>query len=394
MDIQRGFGSGELFELVPSQGEATSALRPEQVPSVMVDVIHDGHVIPEEALVDGQGASIARSRFYDAYVSERDWGAGVIAGQVARALGLPGYHRINLARVVMDFGRFPGSTPRSAPHLKRFAINYPFSELLSFRQKLTLLERYYDPISDEKDRVVAPRRLKLAIHTYDPYNANGTLRAPVSLITRVDGLHVDEVTDAFDPLYPHQLGEWTADRILRNRISLVVEKAGFGVAHNFPYTLPEGSIEVRAQVWRFFNFVQQEFIAEHPGSSKDPAYRAVWAMLTDTNRRNAESMLLRAYLHQFQRPPVGEEAQFEKAQLAYEHVERFLNADNRSRVQQYRYSPWRPSAMAIEVRKDLVFDHDESGHPVGKPLENAARIGDAIAAAVQVYLDEDKPVAV
>ena len=99
MDIQRGFGSGELFELVPSQGEATSALRPEQVPSVMVDVIHDGHVIPEEALVDGQGASIARSRFYDAYVSERDWGAGVIAGQVARALGLPGYHRINLARV-------------------------------------------------------------------------------------------------------------------------------------------------------------------------------------------------------------------------------------------------------------------------------------------------------
>lgn len=391
MDIQRGFGSGELFELVPAQGEPTSPLRPEQVPSVMVDVIHDGHVIPEEALVDGKDATIGLSRFHDAFVSERDWGASVVAGEVSRALGLPGYHRINLARVVMDFGRFPGSTPRSAPHLQRFAINYPFSELLSFRQKRTLLERYYDPISDEMDRVVAPRRLKLAIHTYDPYNANGTLRAPVSLITRVDGLHIDEVTDAFDPLYPHQLGEWTADRILRNRISLVVEKSGFGVAHNFPYTLPEGSIEVRAQVWRFFNFLQKAFLEEHPQTREDPAFQAIWAMLKDTNRRNAQSMLLRAFLHQFQRPPVGEEGHFEKAQLAYERVERFLNADNRSLVRKYRYAPWRPSAMAVEIRKDLVFDFDDNGHPVGAPLKNAARIGDAIAAAVRVYLDEDKP---
>lgn len=394
MELQRGFGSGELFERVAVHGMATSPLRPEQVPRVLVDVIHDGHVIPDEALVDGNDASIALSRYHDAYVSERDWGASVVAGEVARALGLPGYHRINLARVVMDFGRFPGSTPRSAPHLQRFAINYPFSELLSFRQKRTLLERYYDPISDEMDRVVAPRRLKLAIHTYDPYNANGTLRAPVSLITRVDGLHIDEVTDAFDPLYPHQLGEWTADRILRNRISLVVEKAGFGVAHNFPYTLPEGSIEVRAQVWRFFNFLQGQFVAANPDTADNPAYQAIWAMLKDTNRRNAQSMLLRAYLHQFQRPPIGEGRQFEGAQRAYEKVERFLNANNRSLVRQYRYAPWRPSAMAIEIRKDLVYDFDDQGLPAGPPLENAARIGDAIAAAVRVYLDEDKPLAV
>ena len=391
MDIQRGFGSGELFELIPAHGEPSAPLRPEQLPRVMVDVIHDGRVIPEEALVDGQGSQIELSRFHDGFVSERDWGASVVAGEVSRALGLPGFHRINLARVVMDFGRFPGSTPRSAPHLQRFAINYPFSELLSFRQKRTLLERYYDPISDEMDRVVAPRRLKLAIHTYDPYNANGTLRAPVSLITRVDGLHKDEISDAFDPMYPNQLGEWTADRILRNRISLVVEKAGFGVAHNFPYTLPEGSIEVRAQVWRFFNFLQTAFVEAHPDSQEDPAYQAIWAMLKDTNRRNAQSMLLRAYLHQFQRPPVGEERQFGEAQHAYDHVGRFLNADSRSLVQQYRYAAWRPSAMAVEIRKDLVFEFDEEGHPVGPLLENAARIGDAIAAAVRVYLDEDKP---
>ena len=148
---------------------------------------------------------------------------------------------------------------------------------------------------------------------------------------------------------------------------------------------------MRAQVWRFFNFLQKAFLDAHPRTAEDPAFQAIWAMLKDTNRRNAQSMLLRAYLHQFQRPPIGEEGHFEKAQLAYDRVEDFLNADNRSLVRKYRYAPWRPSAMAVEIRKDLVFDFDDNGHPVGGPLENAARIGDAIAAAVRVYLDEDKP---
>ena len=54
------------------------------------------------------------------------------------------------------------------------------------------------------------------------------------------------------------MAEFTVDQILRDRISLTLEK-GIPVAHNYPYLLPEGSIEVRHQVWRFFKWLQTHF---------------------------------------------------------------------------------------------------------------------------------------
>lgn len=391
MHFEREFGPGGLFERVPVSGPPTVDIAARDLERILVDVVHDGAVIPQEFRVGRMGEEFPESLYMDHYVSERDWGAAVMARELAQALGLPAFYRVNLARVLMDFGRFPGSTPRAAPHLQRFAINYPFSELLDFGQKRALLERYYDTISDEMDRVVKPRRLKLAMHTYDPYNSNGTLRAPVSLITRVDGLHKDEVTEAFDPLYPPQLGEWTCDRILRNRISLTVEKAGFGVAHNFPYTLPEGSIEVRSQVWRFFAFLEESFSKAHPETQGDPAFLAVWDMLLDTNRRDAQAQMLRAYIHHFQRAPLGKEQEFAASQRAYERVRAFVDAGDGRVVQAYRYAPSRPSAVAIEVRKDLIFDYDELGRPTGEPLPSARAIAQAIAEALRIYLKIDRP---
>lgn len=378
-----------LFERVPTGADA--GVLPESLRDrVMVDVIHDGAWIPPWCLVDARGRPVAQALFLDRYNSERDWGGQVVAAELARALGLTAWWRVNLARVVMDFGRFPGSTPPSALHLQRFAINYPFSDMLGFGQKRRILEEFYDRVSTKIDDAVRGKLIKLAIHTYDPYSANGMLRAPVSLITRVHGLHQDEVSQAFDPLYPSALGQWTADRLLRNRISLTVEKAGFGVSHNYPYELPEGSIEVRAQVWRFFDALCQAFQAEHPETIHDPAYTRVWDMLQDTNLRSARCAAFRSYLHAFRRPPEGLEDEFSASQRAYEHVKTYLERDNSRFVRSYRYAHDRPSAMAIEVRKDLVYEF-EDGRPVRPRVDSARAIGQAIADAVRVYLTEDLP---
>ena len=59
----------------------------------------------------------------------------------------------------------------------------------------------------------------------------------------------------FDPLYPDILAEFTVDRVLRDRISLTLEKIAslsLIIIHIF---FPEGSTEVRHLVWRFFSWL-------------------------------------------------------------------------------------------------------------------------------------------
>ena len=53
-------------------------------------------------------ASLFPKNTLDAYYYERDWGASMVAGEIASFLGLPGHYSVNVARVLMDFGRFPG----------------------------------------------------------------------------------------------------------------------------------------------------------------------------------------------------------------------------------------------------------------------------------------------
>ena len=90
---------------------------------LMLDVIHDGDFIPEEFLRREDGSEIPATMFQHAYEQERDWGASDVAAALARELGLDGFWRVEVARVVMDFGRFPGITPKDASHLDRRAIN-------------------------------------------------------------------------------------------------------------------------------------------------------------------------------------------------------------------------------------------------------------------------------
>ncbi len=369
-------------------------LAPEFRDRVMVDVIHDGEVIPQEFMVDAAGDSIPFDSFEKAYVAERDWGANLVAHYLSGYLGVEGYWTVNVARVLLDFGRFPGSTQgRDRSHLDRRAINHPFSELLGYGQKKRLLEHYYDFISRSYDREITGQLIKLAVHTYDPRNLSGVGRPPVSLITRVKGYDYDEELgeSAFDPLWPRTLGTFTAHRVLRNRVALTLEKGGFGCGHNWPYLLPEGSIEVRSQVWNFFRALQERFKAQHPETLEQVGYRRVWEMLGDTNLRDSESEQLRSYLHRFRKAPRGREGDFELSRKAYGHIRSFLEADGRRFIREYRFSPDRPSALGIEVRKDLIYDFDEEGRPVAPRPEQARALAETIARGVVTYLNKDRP---
>jgi hypothetical protein len=377
----------------PGGGDGPSALPPEIRPGLMIDTIHDGDVIPAELLVDPAGAPIPEQAFLPHYERERDWGASLLAGELSRQLGMDGFWQVQIARVVMDFGRFPGITVRDADHLSRHAINYPFSALLGFEQKRRILEHYYDAIAARFNEIVTPARVKLAIHTYDTFNASGTRRPPASILTRCVGYQVrsEMPFGVFDPLYPDILGEFTSDRILRDRLSLTLERAGIHTEHNYPYLLPDGSVEVRAQVWSFFRVARQAFEAAHTETKSEPAFQMVWRMLLDTNLRSSQSEMLRSYLHAFRRVPEDREAEFAAARAAYERIAAFVRQGDSDFVERYRHMPGRPSALGIEVRKDLVFELDRQGRPVAPRPQEASRIAEVIAQALHIYFTEDCP---
>lgn len=362
---------------------------------VMIDVIHDGAHIPAEYLGGPGGRRIPESRYYGPYVIERDWGATLVARRLAERLGLRGFYKVTTARCLLDFGRFPGITRPNASHLRRFAINHPFSSLLDFHGCKRLLEEHYDVISAGMDRAIEGKVLKLAVHTYDTYNANGSERPQVSLISRALGMQENNELPfgVFDPLYPDILSEFTVDRILRDRISLTLEKSGVPVAHNYPYLLPEGSPEVRHQVWSFFNWLQPHFEAKNPDAIGDPGFELVWRTLKDTNLRSAEAGALRSYLHLFRRPTSDLEAAFAGAERAYRRLEAFVHGDSDAIVRAYRFAGSRAMSLGVEVRKDLVWSFDEMGHPEAPDPERGLYVADRIAEAVQVYFHEDRPVA-
>ncbi|MGE0708977.1 MAG: N-formylglutamate amidohydrolase [Planctomycetota bacterium] len=357
---------------------------------IMVDTVHDGGAIPEPF-----ASRVPRELLERRFAEERDWGASLVASKLAAQLGLQGFFRARIARVLIDFNRFPGATPHASEgHLDRLAINSPFAERLDYEEKAALLERYYDRVSELMDQAVAGKLIKLSIHTYDERNPSQTRRPEVSLISRCASYqtHSRMPVGVFDPLFPDLLGESTCSRALLHRISLNLERAGFRVGHNHPYLLPEGSIEVRTQVWCFFAYLKERFCAEHPQTVGDPAFELVWGMLLNTNLRVQESEALRGYLHRFHRVPAGLGERFRRARVAYDQVRSYLAAS--SVTDDYRRSPLRPSSLAVEVRKDLVCEIDrETGRPrrlLPANEERATEIARVIAEALTIFLETDR----
>lgn len=378
-------------ELVPVVSDELSSGCPETLkPLVNIDVIHDGRWVPESF---SMGSRFDLEALNKVFVKERDWGAELVAKNLASALHLPHYFRVNTARALLDFGRFPGVTGVAASHMERRAINPPFSTLLNHDQKQALLLEHYDEISRRLETALKLTKLKIGIHTYDKRNPSATRRPEVSIITRPYGhQHLEaNPTPAFDPLCPFDIVECTADRLLRARLGLELERAGIHTADNFPYSLPEGSVEVRAQVWFYFKHIRQAYAVSERmsnlGISKE-SESLVWDMLLDTNLRSAQSDTLRNFLHAFRTPPKEKSSLYFEARRLYQDISDFVQTNKDKLLSDFDFDRGRPSTILIEVRKDLVW-HFENGIPVGPNNENAQRIGRTLANAVVRYLKED-----
>lgn len=387
--------TGSPFEKVKVDLDAEGTALPESFrPYVMVDSIHDGNQIPAEYL--SHAPEDPWEELQARYAEERDWGASLVAGYLASALHLDGYHRVNTARVLLDFDRFPGVTPKDARRQDRCAIQAPFDTWLTFEQQRRLLESHYDAISHSMRQALTGRRIKIAVHTYDP--APGEARPLVSLITKAKPtFHTDpahgrpsHTLGPFDPLFPPELLESTADRLLRARLTLTLEEHGISVENNAT-PLSMSSVEVRSVVWRFFQVLRQAYETSRPSDPErfDPR-GLVWEMLTDTSLRSGTAVLLRATIHQLRRPPSHFERVFEAALREYERIRQHAMDHREELVAELDQPEARMSVLVLEVRKDLVWNG--VGGPFGAPRYEAAKdLARVLAKGIHTYLADDRP---
>ncbi len=405
--------SSPVPQLQPLTGTAPARYVGAELPGerILVYTIHDGRSIPppfpnladllgtNEPALSGS-APLARLRperkVRDLYRTERDWGANLVAGYLARHLGLGGYLRVEVARVLLDFGRLPGSSPAGAAHLKRKAIFSPVSELLSLEAKERLLRDGYDCLEATMTRRLAGKALSIAIHTYDPYDAEGQLRPEVSLITGFAGVErpTPAARSAYDPLFPMDLREVTCDAALCQRAISNLERGGRQVSLNDPYDLHEGSVELRAQGRFFFRYLRRRFDEAFPETGDSASYRRVWAMLGDVAQRSPASLALHGFLHRSRPAPAGYEWACADGRRAYREIGRFLAARRDELIRDYLFVHDRPSTLAIEVRKDVFCEFDNDGAVAGLRVDahqTARDIARLLAAAAAAYLRRDLP---
>ncbi len=384
------FPAAERIEVTP---DPDATCPPEYRDRIVICTLHDGSCLPAAI---AHSPNLARAfgdgTLFSHFAGMRDWGANVVAERLAARLGLPCWHRINVARVVMDFNRFPGSSPGHAEPLERLAISGLLAERLNHVEKRHILEQWYDAVSGALEEAIGDALIVVGVHTYDAFNDTRTSRPAVSLLSRSHSYQRDSRLPylTFDPLFPDELAESSVKRILRDRVALTLEKSGIHVEHNYPYCLPDGSLEIRCQPWFFFRRLRDEFEAEWPETRADPAYGAVWAMLLNTNHRSSASRALSGYLHRYVTAHRGDEAHFDRARAAYEAITRF-QLDRPEIAHEYRMSADRTSALCVEVRKDLLSDF-LNGVPVGAPHhEMADKVAAGIARGLTTYLVHDRP---
>ncbi len=382
----------DTFEWTPVEADGVGLCPAEYRSQLAIDTVHDGQVIPAELLASPRVQPLRdEGLLWKHFVIERDWGANVVASYLSKALGLSGFSHVTPARVVMDFNRFPGSSSPDATPLDRLAIIHPLARVLDHREKRAILRHSYDTISEEMEASIRGKLIKISVHTYDAYNPSRTERPEVSLITRALSyqMHSKLPLGLFDPLFPDVLTESTCNSILRDRLSITLEKAGITVEHNYPYCAPDGSLEVRTQPWFYFQHVRDQFEDVHPETRDHPAFLRVWRMLLNTNLRDGDAEALRGFLHRFRGIPRGLEDPFENAMRAYEQIAEFITS-NPDLVRNYRSAATRLSALSIEVRKDLVFEFD-GDEPVGPKREAAKAIAEIAAEGIAIYLRHDLP---
>ncbi len=391
---------------VGDSGDPSAGLRGEPGSSRATDgalifTIHDGRQIPYHLFGERSAEVLAQPEIAKAYVRERDWGANLVARHLAREIGAASFSRINLARVVMDFGRFPGCSSVGEEYLRRHALFPPIEHCLSEPTRYELLSQYYDAASRSFVDQFARRQLSIAVHSYDPCNATGTERPEISLVARSLEYQWTSTMPPyiFDPLFPPELCESTCQRHLTYRLLADLEQEGWRTALNYPYIMPEGSVEIRAQVWLFFCYLRDQFLAAFPECREQPGYQRMWQLLLDVTRRSGEAERLRGYLHRYREPPKGSKRLFAEARRAYGALTRFLSENRKRLLADYRFSAKRMSCLGIEIRKDLLaeIDRDLCFVRLRPDAERTARrIAACMAPAVKSFLKDfesaDEPV--
>ena len=389
----------------PLHSSGLELLPPQYSDSVVVHSIHAGGAVPK-SVTDAVRRSGLEDELKKQHLKEKDWGASYLAVAVAAALNIPRMSRMRIARAVMDFGRFPGITREGGSFLGRYCINKPLADVAEKHDSVVeLLFDHYDRASDILKEAASGKSLLLGIHTYDPNNqakiaGKETERPPFSLLYTSDSYHRLKrlPLGLFDPLFPDEIVEYTADGRLLARLQLDLQREGYTTLHNFPYCLPEGSLEVRSQVHSYFEFLRDQFRAERgiEPSEEDP-YSDIWEMLLDTNLRSVRAELLRSFIHRAL-DVTGDRAiegiDLHGARGRYLELSDYSKRHQKRLLEQFRAT--RCNSLALEVRKDLVWKFDkDSGNPrdVNSPenlrIDNVTKFAFLIARAILRYYNVD-----
>ncbi|MCP3958229.1 MAG: hypothetical protein GY719_10290 [bacterium] len=383
----------ELMENVPVGGNGRPATAGD---GALVFTIHDGDKFPRHLFGERTEEVLARPEIETAHLRERDWGANLVARHLAREIGTGSYLRLNLARVVMDFGRFPGTSSVGEEYLRRHALFPPLEHLFDEDARHEILARYYDGAALAFTQYFSRPRVTIAIHSYDPHNQSGTRRPEVSLVTRSLEYQLQSTMPPyiFDPLFPPELCEATCQQLLTYRALAALESDGWHTALNYPYIMPEGSVEIRAQVWLYFGYLRREFTRAFPHTRDLPGYQRVWQLLLDVIRRSPAAERLRGYLHRYRSAPRDSRELFAEARRAYGEIARFAEACRDDLLRGFRFGSERLSCLGIEVRKDLLCEIDRTTRvvrPRADAERTARRIAACIAPAVRAHLAEHAP---
>ncbi len=436
----RGAENLEYYERVKVPDDLRAGIRDSDMAlrdaSILIDTIHDGYLIPP-----GVEAEYARDRsfqaeFHRTFNDERDLGAFNVCFALAAFLGLDRFYRVTVARNLLDFGRFPGVSPPEEAHLDRLSIFGPLAPYLVQHGLVDGVLEIYDSISAEIESAIEAtiegdlerrareegaglpfRRedlvgsldharhhfLRIAVHTFDPKAAGEYGKRPeVALVHRSRSIEEEGRVPrgAYSGFLPERLLAFTADRLLKAAVTTSLEAAWVPEFSDYPYKLPDGSVEMRMQIWLWYRYLRACFERHQTAAKleklkmKDKAielvtpgkkesdwktpYELFWMALSNPNQRHLYTRIIHGFLNHRTFPHELPAAQLdpEDLQELLGEVSDFYRDHKGEVARRYRYGGARPSTIVVEVRKDIAVDP-----------EGSARVGAAIAAGVRDYYE-------
>lgn len=399
------------------------------VPPVTVYSLHDGRHIPagvESLLSDGEQGEARLQELKREFSKHRDWGAGAVAQCIAGALGLHRFGRVEVARPFVDYGRMPGVTTPTTPHLRTKSIGSWAGTVLPPAAIRACLDAYDRCASGFEARVredlgLPPNdaetwradgsdlarcgRIFVEVHTCDDAEIDGERRPDLSVIFRTDPGDEVQRDRWVRRLIPTQLYRFTADRLLPVRLLQNFEHAGYYAGINSPYHLPRGSIAVRLHRWAIAHILSRYVALKHEEgkvpadeypklheviANSGRAWSRLWSTIANANTRDPKARLFLDYVNnRCSLSSLSGEARQEiesVAELA-EEVDRYLREPAaQERLEEWRWSPERMSVVALEVTKSTIWNPRD-----GLLVDNIHKVARIVAQSLLDYLNVDRP---